>query len=45
MPHEHGPVTLGSLRKTGEVIEVNGLAFKIIKADKRRIEFVEVDMA
>ncbi len=34
----------GRLPETGEVIEVADLSFKIIKADKRRIEFVEVDL-
>ncbi len=34
----------GRLPDTGEVIEVSGLKFKIIKADKRRVEFVEVDL-
>ncbi|VAW43698.1 Magnesium and cobalt efflux protein CorC [hydrothermal vent metagenome] len=35
----------GRLPETGELIEVAGLCFKIIKADKRRIEFVEVDLS
>ncbi len=34
----------GRLPETGELIEVADLSFKVIKADKRRIEFVEVDM-
>ncbi len=35
----------GRLPETGEVITVADLSFKIIKADKRRIEFVEVDLS
>jgi len=35
----------GRLPETGEEIEVNGLVFKIIKADKRRIEFVQVNFS
>ena len=35
----------GRLPETGELIEVAGLTFKVIKADKRRVEFVEVDMS
>ncbi len=35
----------GRLPETGELIEVADLCFKIIKADKRRIEFVEVDLS
>jgi len=35
----------GRLPDTGEIIEVTDLSFKIIKADKRRIEFVEVDLS
>lgn len=35
----------GRLPETGELIEVVNLTFKIIKADKRRIEFVEVDFS
>ncbi len=34
----------GRLPETGELIEVAGLSFKVIKADKRRVEFVEVDL-
>ncbi len=35
----------GRLPETGELIEVADLTFKVIKADKRRIEFVEVDLS
>ncbi len=35
----------GRLPETGELIEVADLSFKVIKADKRRIEFVEVDLS
>jgi len=35
----------GRLPETGELIQVADLNFKIIKADKRRVEFVEVDMS
>ena len=35
----------GRLPETGELIEVSNLSFKIIKADKRRVEFVEVDLS
>jgi magnesium and cobalt transporter len=35
----------GRLPETGEVIDVAELSFKIIKADKRRVEFVEVDLS
>jgi magnesium and cobalt transporter len=35
----------GRLPETGELIEVADLIFKIIKADKRRVEFVEVDLS
>lgn len=35
----------GRLPETGELIEVANLIFKIIKADKRRVEFVEVDLS
>ncbi|WP_223788909.1 HlyC/CorC family transporter [Marinicella meishanensis] len=34
----------GRLPETGEVIEVAEIAFKVVKADKRRIEFVEIDL-
>lgn len=35
----------GRLPETGELIEVADLTFKVIKADKRRIEFVELDLS
>ncbi len=35
----------GRLPETGEEILVSNLVFKIIKSDKRRIEFVEVDFS
>ena len=34
----------GRLPETGEQISIADLTFKVIKADKRRIEFVEVDL-
>lgn len=34
----------GRLPETGEVIEVADIAFRVVKADKRRIEFVEIDL-
>jgi magnesium and cobalt transporter len=34
----------GRLPETGEVIDVADIAFKVVKADKRRIEFVEIDL-
>ncbi len=34
----------GRLPETGEIIKVSGVNFKIIKANKRRVEFVEVDL-
>ena len=35
----------GRLPETGEEIEVRDLVFKVIKADKRRIEFLQVDFS
>ena len=35
----------GRLPETGEQIEVSDILFKIIKSDKRRIEFVQVDFS
>jgi magnesium and cobalt transporter len=36
---------VGRLPETGEEIAVGDLVFKVIKADKRRIEFLQVDFA
>lgn len=37
--------TAGRLPEVGELVEVDGLRFKIIKSEKRRIELLEVDFS